>query len=405
MDHFEQCGGFEPLRTFETKKKMVRREEACAFALSRIFMYEPRLARVVVNGFGDASTVFSLSSDQLFEALGPYNKYRDAIASTNIERVAEELDGIVRAGYRFMGYDDAAFPEALSECEDAPVGLFVRSGDSLENIFGREKVAFVGTRDASSYGVEWCSRMVSSLAGSDVRPSIVSGLAFGIDIAAHRAAMDAGLPTIAVLGTGIDIIYPRQHEGFAHDIIHRPGSAVISEYPPGVSVLAINFLSRNRIIAGLSRATVLVESRIKGGGMTTARQAASYNREVFALPGRNDDLRSQGCNFLIHSQVADAAISCEELFKSLNYKSLRKTKADRKKECSEFYAGSMDPCRIEWAGRILLAVRAERGLTAAELAGRLAIPFKEVLALVGRLEADGFIEVDLLQRCSIAKNS
>jgi len=384
---------------------MIRREDVCVFALGKIFCYEPRLAKALVDGLGSASDVFSMTEDQLFELFGPFSKYREVIGAVNLDAEAETLEKILSDGCRYMTYDNAAFPGLLKQCEDAPIGLFVKGSDTLENIFGREMVAFVGTRDASSYGRDWCSRMVMSLAESDVRPTIVSGLAYGIDISAHIAALEQGLPTIAVLGTGISKIYPHCHTRYARQIMERPSSAIVSEYPPGVMVSATSFLARNRIIAGMSRATVLVESRIKGGGMTTAREAASYNRDVFALPGRNDDIRSQGCNMLIHSRLADAVISCDELFKSLGYKKKAKKTGEMILSCREFYAGSMDVDKIDKVVRIISVVRSNRGITSAELSQELGIPFSEVLPLVGRLEADGFIETDMLQRCSIAKNS
>jgi len=364
-------------------------------------MYEPRVARMIVDLLGEATSLFEMDQVRIREMMGPYNRRADAVCGADIEKYRKELEGILDEGqYRYLIHNDDAFPVLLSECEDAPVGFFYRSGSSPQEIFARESVSIVGTRDISSYGKDWCGRIVNCLGESTVRPCIVSGLAFGVDITAHQAALEADLPTIAVLGTGINVIYPHQHEMYAAQLLRRPGCAIVSEYPPDVGVTATNFLSRNRIIAGLSRALVLVESKLKGGGMTTARQAASYNRDVFAVPGRNDDLRSQGCNMLIHAHLAEPLVSCDEFLKSLDYKMRREKSADMLKRCREYYDGSMDRVKIKWAEEILRLVKSHRDIDIDDIAATMNLPVRDVLALVGRLETDGFLRVDLLRRCS-----
>ena len=178
-------------------------------------------------------------------------------------------------------------------------------------------VAVVGTRDISPYGREWCERIVHALARTSPKPLIVSGLAIGTDICAHKAALEASLPTIAVMATGTDTIYPYRHRQIAEKMSGTQGCALVTDYPPGTAPLPVNFLRRNRIIAGLSHATILVESKIKGGGMMTCRLAFSYDRDVYALPGRADDLRSQGCNHLIRARMAEPLTSEEDIIDSL----------------------------------------------------------------------------------------
>jgi len=369
-------------------------------------MYEPRVAREIVNRLGDASSLFEMEEIQIRELMGPYNKRADAVCGVDIEKYRKELRDILADGqYRYLIHSDEGFPVLLSECEDAPVGFFYRSGSSPQEIFSRECISVVGTRDISSYGKDWCGRIVRCLEFSNVRPAIVSGLAFGVDITAHQAAMEADLPTIAVLGTGINVIYPHQHEMYADQLLRRPGCAIVSEYPPNVDVTAVNFLSRNRIIAGLSRALVLVESKLKGGGMTTARQAASYNRDVFAVPGRNDDLRSQGCNMLIHAHLAEPLISCEEFLKSLDYKIRKQNGSEIMKDCRDYYDGSMDRVKIKWAEEILRVVKNNRDIDIDDIAATMNMPVHQVLSLVGRLENDGFLRVDLLRRCSLGRGA
>ena len=381
----------------------MEKEQICAYALSRIFRFEPRIACALVRQMGSAAEIFSLDRGSLAQVLGL--KYRDAIADASLDKYASELERILSGGrYRYLCCSDPDFPVLLSECEDAPTGFFVRSEDSFANIFGRECFSVVGTRDMSSYGRQWCDMLVRTLAGTIQRPTIVSGLAFGVDVTAHLSALDASLPTIAVLGTGVNVIYPKDHERIAERIMSTPCSAVISEYPPDEDVLATNFLSRNRIIAGLSRATLLVESRLKGGGMSTARSAASYNRDVFALPGRNDDVRSQGCNLLIQSQIAQAVTSCESLVSALGYKMDRKASASATAavRVSDFYAGSSDAQKTGMMSRIIREIRSCRDISLEDLASRTGYNIKDVTSLCRRLENDGFISIDLLQQCSIS---
>lgn len=380
---------------------MDRTELACTYALSRIFMYEPRLAREMVVHTGGASAVFGMDENRICEIMGPYNRYRDAILTTDITKMEKELEGIISMGCRYLSWDDEHFPALLAECEDAPLGIFVQSDDDIGAIFGRESVSVVGSRDITPYGREWCEKIVGSLGKSGERPTIVSGLAFGVDICAHLKALECGLPTIAVLGTGILNTYPARHRSIAERICRTPGSAVISEYPPSTDVTAVNFLSRNRIIAGLSRATVLIESRIKGGGMTTARTAASYNRDVFALPGRNCDVMSQGCNYLLHSHIAEPIVGCDEFFRTLGYRLAGNKGQNIAASLEQFYSGSMDAGKLELCKKMLRIIRSARGISIEELARQTGTASREANSVLRRMENDGFINIDLLQCCSL----
>jgi DNA processing protein len=214
--------------------------------------------------------------------------------------------------------------------------------------------------------------------------------------------MECGLPTIAVMATGPDSIYPARHGQVARQIVEAPGSALVTDYPPGTAPLAVHFLRRNRIIAGLSEAVVLIESKIKGGGMMTARLADSYNRDVFALPGRVDDIRSQGCNFLIRNKTASPLISIEDFIKEMGMTSGRKNRKESDTDrLARLYKGSLTDDRITVMSRILLAIRKEKGISIDEIAVRLGLEYHKVAQLTGMLETDGVITTDLLQRCFI----
>ena len=159
----------------------------------------------------------------------------------------------------------------------------------------------VGTRLASVYGKEACNMVVENLA--EYMPLVVSGLAYGIDIASHKAALENGLPTVAVLPNGLDMVYPARHRDVAVQMV-RGGGGLLTEFPRGVVPQKMNFVKRNRIIAAISQALVVVESRVKGGSMITAEYASMYNKDIFAVPGRISDPNSFGCNYLISKNVA-----------------------------------------------------------------------------------------------------
>ncbi|MBQ2331960.1 MAG: DNA-protecting protein DprA, partial [Bacteroidales bacterium] len=257
-------------------------EHVCLCALQNQFGFEPKIPLALIDRLGSAAAVFSLDHDSLREIFGPYGK-QDLITKQALDD-ADRILSTLSPDCRFIGFGESGYPALLADCPDPPAGLYYRSTSPPEMVFrDLEAIAVVGTRNCSSYGYDMCDKVVRALAGSSRSPLIVSGLALGIDGIAHRAALEAGGTTVGVMATGIESVYPSRHEELAQRIVQTPGCALVTDYPPGTQPLAIHFLRRNRIIAGLSRATILAESRIRGGGMMTARLAASYDREVFAI--------------------------------------------------------------------------------------------------------------------------
>jgi DNA processing protein len=187
---------------------------------------------------------------------------------------------------------EADYPQRLKNCNDSPVLLYYKGNADLN---AEKIVAIVGTRKATTYGKEMTKKLVAELSAQDVL--IVSGLAYGIDIASHTAALDNNLKTVGVLGHGLNTIYPSQHKAAAKKMVEQGG--LLTEYISSNEMHPSNFPNRNRIVAGISDAIVIVESGIKGGAVLTANIANSYNRDVFATPGRASDKLSAGCNFLI----------------------------------------------------------------------------------------------------------
>jgi len=379
-------------------------EKSCLCALNRIFGFEPKYALALIGHLGSASEVFRLSDKELISLTGPRFKYKGNINARAVHAAKEELIRLESSGVSFCGWTEDDYPSLLQECEDAPVGLYVRSVSKPSELWNSgESIAIVGTRDISPYGREWCGKTVRHLSHSAAKPCIVSGLALGTDIEAHRAALDCGLPTIGVMATGPDSIYPYRHRESARQMAQTPGCALVTDYPPGTAPLAIHFLRRNRIIAGLSRATVLVESKIKGGGMMTCRLAFSYNRDVFALPGRIDDVRSQGCNELIRQKIAEPITSLSMLSECLRLPDSGMKKESHSVESAviQRFSGSTDSRTLERICLIIKQIKKHRGITLEDMAGSLGMSYREVSQTAGLLEIEGFITIDILQRCCI----
>lgn len=384
---------------------MENNEKICACALGKVFGYEPRIAVSLVENLGSASSVFALSQKERDNLVGPYSKYAGTLTDALLESTAEELSRLEEQGCRYIPITDPAFPAALRECGDSPTGLYYRSASSPEEIFApRPFIAIVGTRDMSPYGKEWCERIVAALSQAPSKPVIVSGLAFGIDITAHMAALGHALSTVAVLPNGIETVYPSKHYVAAGKIAAAPGSALVTDYPPGTGPVAFTFVRRNRIIAALSGSTIVIESRKHGGSLITARLAADYGREVFALPGRIDDLRSEGCNIIIRDKTAEAIVNIGEVGMQLGLGryNLRREEGFLAK-VRDIYR-KLPEEKMEELLAVAEAIRKSRGITLDELCATLGKPYSAISPLALTLESDGLISTDLLGRCMVRVN-
>ena len=311
----------------------------------------------------------------------------------------KELEALRDSGDRFIGLGDDDYPALLSECPDSPAGLYFRSCSTPAEVFGlRSAVAVIGTRDLSPYGREWCERLVRAMAEAQNPPLVISGLAYGADAVAHRTALEAGIPTVGVMATGIDAVYPWRHLDLAAKIRSTPFCALVTDYPRGTEPVALNFMRRNRIIAGLASATIVIESKTKGGSLITAKYANDYNRDVFALPGRADDLRSEGCNSLIHAHMAEIIKDPEDLVERLGLGLPGKGRKAGLKEYLERKYGPGDDRTL-----FALQVKEERGIDCEQACRRLGWSWERTQAVAGMLEMDGIITRDLLGRCRIQK--
>ncbi|WP_449406731.1 DNA-processing protein DprA [Myroides odoratimimus] len=275
----------------------------------------PITAKRLLEYFGSPKEVFLAKEKDVIvvHRIGSM-LWRNLQDSNVLKRAEQELKNIEKYHLSCFDYTDSCYPTLLKECEDSPLLLFSTVPSiSLDN---RKVISFIGTRNPSKRGVEICMELISDL--KSYNPIIVSGLAYGVDITAHIAALDNGLDTYAVLGHGLNRIYPDVHTAVARRI-EEQGGACLSEFWVSSKVDRENFIQRNRIVAGMSQATIVIESAIKGGSMSTVTFANDYNRDVFAVPGRVGDIMSAGCNHLIQKNKAQLLTSAKEIVETLNW--------------------------------------------------------------------------------------
>ena len=273
------------------------------------------VAQQLLSRVGGVREFFEMSASELAAVNGFTNKiFADDYRASLLERASHEAEYAAANQITPLFFTDPHYPQRLAACDDAPLMLYGFGTCDLNNVL---PIAVVGTRHATAYGVDFVRRLVEGLAAKCAgKVMIVSGLAFGIDIAAHRAALDAGLPTVAVVAHGLNTVYPAQHRSSAVDIV-RHGGMMLTEYTSTDPVHKGNFLARNRIVAGMCDATLVAESAEHGGALVTARLASGYNRDVLALPGRITDHGSEGCNNLISRHAAQLVTSADDVIDAL----------------------------------------------------------------------------------------
>ncbi len=275
-----------------------------------------RLADDILSRIGDENNFFNASERQLSAVMGCKSRiFSDDYRREVIERARREADFITANGVQTIYYTDEPYPTRLRDCDDAPLMLY---GLGHCDLNAPHIVSIVGTRHATPYGTGFVTRLVEELAAKIDRLIIVSGLAYGIDIAAHRAALQCNVPTVAVLAHGLNTIYPADHRSYAVEIA-RSGGMLLTDYMSQNPLHKGNFVARNRIVAALCDCTVVAESAEKGGALITAGIAAAYHRDVAALPGRISDRYSLGCNKLIADNVAALVSDADSLIAMMRW--------------------------------------------------------------------------------------
>ena len=275
------------------------------------------LAHKLVSTLGTAKAVFEHRTELPDIIPGVRSSLVQALdCPTAWQRARTEADYINRHHIQALTINDAAYPSRLRECDDAPLVLHTLG---TANLNATHVVSIVGTRKATDQGRDLTASFVRDLTAAVPDVLVVSGLAYGIDIAAHRASLANGASTVGVLAHGLDRIYPSPHRSVAAQMTAQSGSGLVTEYMSQTEPERQNFVQRNRIIAGMADAVIVVESDAKGGSLITADFAQGYNRECFAFPGRVGDIYSRGCNNLIRDNGAALITSADDFLKAMNW--------------------------------------------------------------------------------------
>ncbi len=276
-------------------------QEIYQIAISKIKGIGDASAKALIAYLGGVEAVFTESEKGLRKVPGINTRASIILGSRRdaIEKAKRERDFMSKRGVEALFYLNKKYPLRLKECSDAPLILYAKNSTDLN---AAKAVSVVGTRRCSSYGTEMVQHIIAEIAQYYPNTLIVSGLAYGVDISAHRNALKNGLPTVAVLAHGLDRIYPSPHTKTA--IAMQENGGLLTEFPEKTTPIPENFVKRNRIVAGMCDATIVIETGQRGGSLITANIASSYNREVFAVPGRSTEPLSAGCNHLIKTNKA-----------------------------------------------------------------------------------------------------
>jgi DNA processing protein len=290
-------------------------------ALTKIPKVGAVTSKSLIAHFGSAEAVFKATRRDLTHISGIGETIANAISSSDSLKWAEnEVQFIEDNNIQVLFHTDAHYPRRLRALNDCPMQLYYRGNADLN---AARVVGIVGTRQPSSYGVRLCEEVIDGL--EKYKPLIISGLAYGVDITAHRRCVEKKIPTIGIMGNGLQRIYPHDHRATAAEMCENGG--LLTEYPSDQSPEAMHFPMRNRIIAGMCDALIVVETAAKGGSMITANMAADFDRELFAFPGRAGDSKSKGCNDLIRKQRAQLIESAEDLATHLSWSDMDAPKA------------------------------------------------------------------------------
>ena len=356
-------------------------ELVATMALTRVHGLSLMCARELYDRAGGALTVMTHRKDirQLWPQAG--EKAVQALRQSDeaVARAQAEWDYVQRKHIRCLPLGSEDYPAPLRECPDAPLVVYWLGNKPLQR---PHVVSMVGTRKITQYGKDLCASFVRDLAQACPDALIVSGLAYGVDIHCHRAALDNGLDTVGVLAHGLDTIYPALHRPTALRMLRQGG--LLTEYMSHTNADKGNFVRRNRLVAGLSQATIVVESAAKGGALITAELASEYNREVCAFPGRIGDAYSAGCNNLIAREQAHLINGVEDFLRLTGWVSRQAAAKPRQRELfPELPPDELAVCN---------ALRGQDNMGINQLVVAAAIPYHRVMAALMELEIKGMTE-------------
>lgn len=340
------------------------------------------LAKNLIAYIGSEEGIFKEKQQNLAKIPGIGVVLSNEICNQNVlEKAEQEVEFILKNKIIPYYFTDKEYPYRLKECPDSPIMLYARVNASLND---GKFVGIVGTRNATEMGRENCRKLIADLAESVPNLVIVSGLAYGIDICAHKAALDANVTNMGVVGHGLDRVYPAVHRATAVKMLENGG--LLTEYMSNTNPDRQNFVQRNRIIAGMSDAIVVVESAAKGGALITAEVGNDYNRDVFAYPGRNTDEWSRGCNALIKANKASLIESADDLISFMGWeKQTQRTSSPL--QTSLFVDLTDDEQEL-----VSVIRKYGEGVQVNQLALELQKPFSKVTAMLLQLEFKGLVK-------------
>lgn len=354
-------------------------------ALTRLTNFNYQQALELYRAVGSAQLLFEHrneigdlvqnASPRLVEALRDWDEA--------MKRADFELKYMQEHGIRALTLMSDDYPQRLSECPDAPIILYYIGNADLNQT---KIVSIVGTRRMTTYGQDLIRRFVNDLRLQCPQVLIVSGLAYGVDIHAHRQALENGYPTVGVLAHGLDMIYPYRHRETAAKMIQNGG--LLTEFMTQTNADKPNFVRRNRIVAGMADAVVLVESAAKGGGLITCEIAQSYDRSVFAFPGHVGQEFSEGCNHLIRDNVAGLIMNADDFVKAMGWQD----ETRRKQALADGIERSLFPNLAPEEQQIVSLLQATNDLPLNHLSVKSNIPIGQLTAILFQLEMKGVVK-------------
>lgn len=296
----------------------MKEELICRLALTMIPELGPVKARLLIEHFGDAAAIFSAKKKELscLEGIGELCAKR-LKEWDHFHEAEEEIVFAEKHQLQILFITDKDYPQRLLHCYDPPTVLFYRGNAPLNH---NRIISVIGTRNHTDYGRQVTEQLITALASQHIL--VVSGLAFGIDAIAHKASLQHQIPTVGVLAHGMDTIYPSQHKSLAKEMLQQGG--LLTEFRKNTKPDKHNFPKRNRIVAGMADATIVVETAVKGGSMITAELAYNYNRDLFAVPGKITDSKSSGCLKLIRQNKATLLTDAEQLIETMGWEEKKK---------------------------------------------------------------------------------
>jgi DNA processing protein len=343
------------------------------------------LGRQLLQTLGDAEAIFVEKTQLLEKIPGIGRTLATEIKRPDVlKRAEKEISFIEKNEITCYFLSDSNYPVRLRECPDAPLLMYFKGKCDLNSV---RIISVVGTRKPTDYGRSLTEKLVGELAALIPDSLIVSGLAYGIDIVAHQSALKHQLPTVAILAHGLDRIYPLVHRSIAIKMLEHGG--LLTDFHSETKPDKPNFIKRNRIIAGLSDATVIVESADKGGSLITANIAFSYGRDVFAFPGRTTDMYSQGCNRIIHQNKACLITCVEDLISAMcwDIPVTPKNTATDQSQMKLFFSENED------CNRILTILQKKKEIHINQLSVELNIPVHKLLNNLFELEIDKQVKI------------